>query len=297
MDITAYTSKLKQLADALHDISQLVRETSQVLINMLRGLSSKYRHTVPVITAKNPPHTFLSARSYLLLEEQYDKEQAKAAHNQALLATAGGCSTLTPPGEGGTSSAAEPAPLATAPRSDHAPKKKGRGRGQPGGSTSNPAARPPGGSWAPGLNPWTVMVQAWPMPFRVPGAGVLGPRPGTQPQQAYFAGAVPPMRLIHGVTPSIQPDVWNHQALLATLMNSGVPPSGPQASEWFLDIGASSHMSSNAGSFSHPIPLSRPTSITVGNGATMPVTHRAVTTLATDHSPLVSTTFLFLHLS
>jgi hypothetical protein len=25
------------------------------------------------------------------------------------------------------------------------------------------------------------MVQAWPMPFRVPGAGVLGTRPGAPP--------------------------------------------------------------------------------------------------------------------
>ena len=46
---------------------------------MLRGLSSKYRHAIPAITAKQPPHTFLSARSYLLLEERYDKEHAKTA--------------------------------------------------------------------------------------------------------------------------------------------------------------------------------------------------------------------------
>ena len=72
MDIKTYIGRLKQLADALRDVRQPVRETSQVL-NMLRGLSPKYRHAVPVITAKNPPHTFLSAHSYLLLEEQYNK--------------------------------------------------------------------------------------------------------------------------------------------------------------------------------------------------------------------------------
>jgi hypothetical protein len=88
MDITAYTGRLKHLADALRDIGQPVRETSQVL-NMLRSLSPKYRHTVPVITAKNPPHTFLSARSYLLLEEQYNTEHAKSATQHTLLAAAG----------------------------------------------------------------------------------------------------------------------------------------------------------------------------------------------------------------
>jgi hypothetical protein len=51
MDITTYTGKLKQLADVLRDVGQPVRETSQVL-NMLRGLSTKYRHAVPVITAQ-----------------------------------------------------------------------------------------------------------------------------------------------------------------------------------------------------------------------------------------------------
>ncbi|XP_066396245.1 uncharacterized protein [Miscanthus floridulus] len=59
MDITQYTGRLKQLADALRDVGQPVRETSQVL-NMLRGLSSKYHHAIPAITAKQPPHTFLS---------------------------------------------------------------------------------------------------------------------------------------------------------------------------------------------------------------------------------------------
>jgi hypothetical protein len=54
MDIATYTGRLKRLADALRDVGQPVQETSQVL-NLLRGLSPKYRHTVPVISAKIPP--------------------------------------------------------------------------------------------------------------------------------------------------------------------------------------------------------------------------------------------------
>lgn len=73
MDITQHMGCLKHLTDTIHDVGQPVRETSQVL-NMLRGLSAKYRHAIPVITAKQPSHTFMSARSYLLLEEHYDKE-------------------------------------------------------------------------------------------------------------------------------------------------------------------------------------------------------------------------------
>lgn len=107
MDVTAYTGRLKQLADALRDVGQPMYETSQVL-NMLRGLSPKYRHAVPAITAKQSPHTFLSARSYLLLEEHYGREQAKTAQHQALLTTGG--SRIQPGGDGGSSSPAPRTP-------------------------------------------------------------------------------------------------------------------------------------------------------------------------------------------
>ncbi|XP_066396521.1 uncharacterized protein [Miscanthus floridulus] len=80
MDVTTFTGRLKKLANAQRDVGQPVCETSQVL-NMLRGLNSKFRHAVPVITSNNPPHTFLSVRSYLLLEEQYDREHAKATQH------------------------------------------------------------------------------------------------------------------------------------------------------------------------------------------------------------------------
>jgi hypothetical protein len=207
MDITAYTGRLKHLADTLCDVGQPVRETSQVL-NMLRGLSSKDRHTVPVITSKDPPHTFLSARSYLLLEEQYDKEHAKSEAHHALVATGG-----SQPGSSSSGGSRPPAPTSAEggsntgnttniasghrphstgygapPRSDNNRNYKKRGRGR--GGQSN-APRPPIGAWTPGLNPWTGMVQAWPMSFRVPASSVLGPRPGTAPQQAYFAN--PPL--------------------------------------------------------------------------------------------------------
>ncbi|XP_066309033.1 uncharacterized protein [Miscanthus floridulus] len=254
MDITAYTGHLKRLADALRDVGQPVRETSQVL-NMLRGLSPKYRHAVPVITAKNPPHTFLSVRSYLLLEEQYDREHSKATQQHALVATGAGRAAAPQAADGSSSSAPKSAPHApaTAPRPDRGPRRgRGRGRGPPGGSSSGAPPRPSSPAWTPGLNPWTCMVQAWPMPFRVPGAGVLGSRPGAPAQQAFYAGAAPSYAgaappIPGSAPPPSSPDVWNHQAMLAALATSGVPSSGPQATEWFLDTSATSHMASNAG--------------------------------------------------
>jgi len=73
--------------------------------------------------------------------------------------------------------------------------------------------------------------------------------------------------------------VWNQQALLTALAMASVPPAVPQMSEWFFDTGATSHMASGSGNLSsaRALPFSAP--ITVGNGASMPVTHTASSTL------------------
>src|SRR6185312_9652134 len=143
---------------------------------------------------------------------------------------------------------------------------------------------------ASGYNPWTGMVQAWPMPFRHPGADVLGPRPGSNPHQAHYAVPAP----ANGPA-STAPDppqgvpahgVWDQSALLAALANAGVPPAGSSSSEWFLDTGATSHMAGSSGNLHSLRPLPRAAPITVGNGATLPVTHQAATSFPTSTAPL-----------
>lgn len=128
------------------------------------------------------------------------------------------------------------------------------------------------------------MVQAWQMPFRPPGAGVLGPRPGTTPHQAFFHGNGDPNTYPPPPTPT--PDVWNNQALLAALMTANVPSTGPQTAEWYMDTGASSHLASNSGKFSSSHPVFSSSPILVGNGTTMPVTHHASSIIPTTSSPL-----------
>jgi hypothetical protein len=61
---------------------------SQVL-NPLWGLSPCYRHLEPVITAKFQPHTFMSTRSFLTLEDPSEKHDAKSKAGQALMARHG----------------------------------------------------------------------------------------------------------------------------------------------------------------------------------------------------------------
>lgn len=67
-----YCAKLKTLVDSMRDVGQSFSEPSQVL-NMLRGVNPQYMHAISAITSRQPPHTFLSARSYLLMEELFDK--------------------------------------------------------------------------------------------------------------------------------------------------------------------------------------------------------------------------------
>jgi hypothetical protein len=124
------------------------------------------------------------------------------------------------------------------------------------------------------------------MPFRAPGAGVLSPRPSTTPQQVYYAGA-PQYNAMTPPPPQPPLDPWNHQALLAALNATNTSPSGPQSAEWFLDTGTSSHMASNAGIFPNSQPVLHSLPITVGNGASMPVTHRASSSIPTSKSPLL----------
>jgi hypothetical protein len=133
MDIATYTGHLKRLADGLRDLGQPVRDTSQV-INMLRGLSPKFHHAVPVITAKKPPHTFLFARSYLLLEEKYDKKHTQTAAQYALIAA----DCARPPAPAPMSFQGAPHPGQQATGSTSHPNNRGKGKG-----SNNSGNRPP----------------------------------------------------------------------------------------------------------------------------------------------------------
>ncbi|XP_066323825.1 uncharacterized protein [Miscanthus floridulus] len=179
LSITDYTAKLKELADALRDLGQMVSEPSQVL-NMLRGLNGKYRHTISTITSKQPPHTFLSTRSFLLLEELYESQHGKLAAQHAMVAQGGarstnpGASSSAVPPSSGTHGGPPPGGGNTGHQNGYGSssggnrgrRRRGRGNGQNGGApttnTGPPStgARPnfPNTPWAAGYNPWQGMV-------------------------------------------------------------------------------------------------------------------------------------------
>jgi hypothetical protein len=238
--------------------------------------------------------------SYLLLEEASDSHDAKTDAVQAYTARQGGAPTGTsaaggsaggsggsggPGGSsaGGTSRSAAGSSGSSAPRFKN--KKKGCGGGYFGAPSSG------GGSscgqpfasnntfapWVAGYNPWTGLVQAWSMPIRAPSSGVLGPRPPFNPQQA--------MTALHQPLLSSSPaTVWDQKALYTALNSAGITNQPPNATEWFLDTGASNHMSSNTGNLHSSRPFN--SSIIVGNGDRLPVTHAADTSIPTSSHSL-----------
>ncbi|XP_062203763.1 uncharacterized protein LOC133905957 [Phragmites australis] len=162
MSLNDYCTKLKRLTDQLRDIGHPVSEPAQVL-NLLRGLNPRYRYVKPVITSKYPPYSFMSARSFLMLEEASVQHDVAAEATQALAATHGDSASGTPTGNKDGSSSSAPrrdnrsnsggGNSRSNNRFDH---RRGRGYGNGGSSRSN---NNQSGPWAAGHNPWQGMVQ------------------------------------------------------------------------------------------------------------------------------------------
>jgi hypothetical protein len=181
--MTQYTSHLKQLFDNLRDVGQPVTESSQVL-NLVRGLNPKYRYIKPVINAKFPPHTFMSARSYLLLEEQQLEHDTKMEASTALYAGTGRST------DGGS-------------KTHNSSKNKKRNKGNnnsnsPSGASSAPRGGMGGAGGAPQQQPSPACPQSMDRRHGPSLAdayqghsGVLGPRPPFQTQHAMTAQHLP----------------------------------------------------------------------------------------------------------
>lgn len=180
MSMTDYTTKLKKLADGFRDVGQPVSESSQVP-NMLRGLNPKYRYLKPVIVSKSPPHAFHTTRSFLLLEELTADNDAKMDVGHSVGHSAGNSSASSDSGTSGSHS--KPCTQKKCEKGGGGGSDVGGSSGADGGSGTSFGFRSADNtsnlqlSWAASYNPWTGLVQAWPMSFWALGAGALGPRP------------------------------------------------------------------------------------------------------------------------
>ncbi|XP_062193566.1 uncharacterized protein LOC133896965 [Phragmites australis] len=195
MTVLAYCTKMKTLANTLHDLGAPVEDRDLVL-NVLRGLNPRFHGVIPTITMHPPLPSFLQVRSSLLLEEHRLAQSDRLAQYAALLAQAPNASPLGVPAYFGLAASAPfqtaPPPSSSTPSSSSTggkkskPKKKntdGSTAGHNRSSSSSPA--PP--------NSMAGLFQAWPMQYPMPptSAGVLGARPGVNLHQAYHVAQHP----------------------------------------------------------------------------------------------------------
>nr|XP_051211709.1 uncharacterized protein LOC127329213 [Lolium perenne] len=263
LSIHDYCAKLKALADSLGDVGQPVSDETLVL-TVLRGLNESYAHLRSFLPFQAPFPSFLQTRSALLLEESQKKLDTKNAAGMALWASGqsvqpnpGGPRPPPPPpsSPGGASSGGATyggAGRGSGQSTLFAPYRgsRGRGRGGRGRGRDSP--------WQ--FNPWTgALTRAnlqqqqapwqsapWsPRPWTPPTHGLLGPRPGIAPPQAYTAYGQPSTS--YGPQPP-PPPPGHHQPPLYPALVNGLNNMQLSGSEWYMDSGASSHMASDPGS-------------------------------------------------
>jgi hypothetical protein len=290
----------------------------QQVFNLLRGLARQYHGAIPHITSRVPLPTFLQARSFLMLEEHRADQSTRQQAAHALMAAR----SPPPPTYGSGNESGSSSNSNRNRRGKNKGKDKEKGKAPASSPPASPAPPAPAARTtahpapAPGANSWTGLVQAWPVNWRVPGAGVLGPRPGIPPQHALMAappqatmapygygypyiygspGAGPssppaPQYGSPGASSSTAPapQPWDMGPLHAALHGSATPPAPPpnSTSDWYLDTGASSHMSSGSGNLTSIRPSHSRSQIVVGNGAFLPITHTGTGSLITTTSPL-----------
>ncbi|KAM3389393.1 hypothetical protein ACQJBY_011490 [Aegilops geniculata] len=260
MRVAEYCGRLKALADALADVDEPITDRTLTL-QLLRGLSQRYHVIATVLPMQTPFPTFNQARSRLLLEEITKDARDRTDGSTALAIGLSGGSGGSGggggggfPGGGGPASGGDrgkaPADTGSHTRTGNNTRGRGAGRGGPNGGRGQQHLIP-GGS-----TPWMGYFAPWGTPFPPQGrapwvppnaAGVLGPRPGN-PAHAYpvvYPGA--PSSSSHPPPPPS----WDQAGLIAAMQNMSMQQQQP--GEWYLDSGASSHVTGNPGS-SHSDP-------------------------------------------
>jgi hypothetical protein len=170
LSVHDYFSHLKQLADLLCDVGHLVSDPATV-INVLRGLNTKFSHAISVLTTRKPLPTFLFTRDYLLQEEARQKHTTKVEVVSALVTG----TTSVPSAWLPMPPQVQAPPYSTSKNSGKNNNKKCKANDNKkisSPSTGTNVTMPP---WLAPYNPWTGLVQAWSAPIR---ACLLGPRPG-----------------------------------------------------------------------------------------------------------------------
>ncbi|XP_062192409.1 uncharacterized protein LOC133895901 [Phragmites australis] len=255
LSATEFCHKLKTLSDALRDVDQPVIDQTLVL-TMIKGMNPKHKHLSALLPMMSPFPSFIQARSLLLLDELNDDTGDPVAKATALVADSRSTPAPATYNRGGSRG-----------NGNGNNGKKGKGKGKQGGNkgfntNSSPLPLPAQPHW----NPWTGQIQLWPT------AGLLGPRPGVAPRpappQADMGVHQPMQSMSYNLPPlaGLPMHAMQHQPPMdfAASSQAGAPstPTWDTTSianslnamtlqqpsdQWYMDTGATAHMSSGSG--------------------------------------------------
>ncbi|KAL9239100.1 hypothetical protein vseg_013451 [Gypsophila vaccaria] len=283
-NISAYCQALKTIADQLSNIGAKVTN-DRLVLQLVTGLSDGFSNIATLIQQSDPLPAFSKARSTLVLEETRQSNAALSSRGIALTVT-----HSDTPDSGDLSDTPPPAPAFVYKNRVFL----GRGRGNNrhrynrGRSTGRRSGRPSGTNQSSGghgadtrrqpqqssMGQWAWIPYgsatphaSWtPPPCPCPTAGwapqshsspgILGPRP----QQGFLA------QQPTGNAPS--PQTYYPTDLAAAMQTMTL--QSPDDSG-YMDMGASSHMTSDQGKLTSYFNLSTNSCITVGNGHTIPI--------------------------
>ncbi|XP_071741007.1 uncharacterized protein [Rutidosis leptorrhynchoides] len=261
--MAAYCQELKMNADQLADVDSNV-EPHRLVLQLVAGLNDNYAQIRTHINQMEKLPTFYDARSKLILEESLRNRQlsitnANGTHTTALISTAKNQENPNQTerdynsNNSGSSSSYRGRGGRNGNRGGRGGN-RGRGRNQNHSRSYNPnwypsnnwssqnqhwATQAPWAQnyfnppWANPNSPCLYPTTPWTRPnLPAPSAGLLGPRP-----QAQYSS--------NSSTSSYSPTDID-QALYTMSLN-------PPDDNWYMDSGASSHMTSNRGILSLPI--------------------------------------------
>ncbi|GAU43462.1 hypothetical protein TSUD_141000 [Trifolium subterraneum] len=282
----AYCNRLKLLANELGNVDSPVNNTRLVL-KMISGLTDSYAGFVTYIQQHDPLPTFETANTRLELEELTMAQ--RTARESRTISSPVAMLVKTPTSDDFDVNSARNFTSTNGNRTNNnnrgknGNRGKGRSSGRGGGagrSNERGGGRgPPYSQWqqSPQSPPWQQWQQNpywappcpypsyWTKPNNSPKTqqnGILGPKP----QQTAFAAT--------GPSPT---DI---EAALHTLHLAQSDPS------WYMDTGATSHMTSTHGNLSSYFNLSKNNSIIVGNGHSVPIQGFGNANLPPPHPPL-----------
>ena len=276
MSVHEYAQALKKAADALRDVDKPVADSEMVLA-LLAGADSRYSTTGEII-AGDATMTFSRAVDRLALQELRLANQSKVAASSAMIASSSaGCGSSCQSASSSTSVMQQQRPPQQ--QQQRPPQQGGqqqqrrrRGRRSNGGQQQQSPRTPnPSGPWVC-INPWAAFQGAQGSSngtqFQRSGQGILG-----APPHAHAAITSPQ-------APTQSPS-WDQAGMIAALQQMAL-----EGNAWVMDTGASTHMHSSEGILLSRLPAAS-SSITVGNGAHIPVTSRGSSVLATDTSRFI----------